>query len=154
MDFLSSEYIKIWIPAFTALLGVIIASLIAIISWYIVHKLTSKRDLANARRAARIKELSDSYRSLVRCAIKGLHTVDEDKIDRKVADEVENAILTIHLYGSTSQSELASKYSQEMAELGKSDFTELVESLRKDIRNQLGEVEIIKEPVYFRYSVK
>ena len=154
MDYLTAEDLKIWITALSALLGVFLTGLIAIFSWYKVHQLTAKRDLDNSKRAARVKELSESYKALVRCAIKGLHKVDDGKIDRTIADEVENAILTIHLYGSAEQSRLASKYSREMADKNSADFTELVECLRKDIRTQLGEVEIIEEPAYFRYFVE
>lgn len=156
MDYLysSPENLKIWIPAIAALIGTLLAGLIAIFSWYKVHKLTAKRDLENSKRTARVKELSESYKSLVRGAIKGLHRMNDGKIDRTIADEVENAILTIHLYGSPEQSRLASKYSREMADKQSSDFTELVECLRKDIRDQLGEVEIIEAPTYFSYTVE
>lgn len=154
MEYFLQESFKPWIPLISIIIGNLAAVTIAVISWGKVHKLTAKRDIENSRRLTRVKELSDSYKSLVRCAVKGLHTFDDNKIDRTIADEVENAILTIHLYGTPQQSKLASKYSCEMAEQNSSDFTELVESLRKDIRAELGQGDVETKPSYFKYDVK
>ncbi|HEE5436307.1 hypothetical protein [Acinetobacter baumannii] len=154
MDFILSEDFKPWIPLVSVIVGALVTSIIAIISWFIVHWLTEKRDQKNARRNTRVDALTECYVALVRSGIKNLYELEDDKINRQIADDVEKAILIIHLYGSPEQSKLANEYSKHMSEDGNANLDELVESLRKDIRGQLGEKEIIDKPTYFQFTTK
>lgn len=155
MDFILSEDFKPWIPLASVIIGALVTSIIAIISWFIVHWLTEKRDQKNARRTARVDALSECYVALINSSLKDLYQLDDKgEINRKVADDVEKAILIIHLYGSPRQSKLASEYSKNMCEQGTANLDELVESLRKDIRKLLGEKEVIDKPAFFQFTVK
>lgn len=152
-DIISSEEFKLWIPLYSIIISSIVAFIIGVGSWFIVHWLTKSRDIENANRTARVKELSECYKAMVRSGIKELHSLKGEDIDRTVADEVENAISIIHLYGSPEQSRLASKYCSDMQNNNTANFDELIESLRMDIRNHLGLKEIIRKPTYFKYNV-
>ena len=122
------EYIKILFAVFIAALG-----------WIAAHYFTAKRDLNNSRRLARIEALSSCYKIFVRSGINGSLIQNRGTQVIDIGENIEDAILMIHLYGSQEQSELANQYVNDMSTNQNADSTKLVDSLRKDIRGMLGE---------------
>ncbi|WP_448556917.1 hypothetical protein [Thalassotalea montiporae] len=121
------------------LLGKYLPILIALIGVYFTHKFTSKRDVLNSQRALKIEALSTAYKALVRSGLeKDLLPKDEMGNVQNKAIPVEDAIAIIHLHGSDLQSRLASQYSLDFANNQGADCTELVNSLRNEIRESLG----------------
>ena len=135
------EYIKILFAVFIAALG-----------WIAAHYFTAKRDLNNSRRLARIEALSSCYKIFVRSGINGslIQNRGTEVID--IGENIEDAILMIHLYGSQEQSELANQYVNDMSTNQNADSTKLVDSLRKDIRGMLGEQDLTSKPSFLKIN--
>ncbi len=113
--------------------------LIALIGVYFTHKFTTRRDVLNSQRALKIDALSIAYKALVRSGLeKELLPRDEKGNVLNKAIPVEDAIAIIHLHGSELQSRLASQYALDFASNRGADCTELVNSLRNEIRASLG----------------
>lgn len=92
---------------------------------------------------------------MVRSGIDGEMVVKgEDGKAINKATPVEDAIALIHLYGNQEQSNLASEYARMIGETNRGNATELVNALRKDIREMLGEPELVGEPAYLRVHLK
>lgn len=120
-------------------LGKYLPILIALIGVYVTHKFTSRRDVLNSQRALKIEALSTAYKALVRSGLeKDLLPKDEMGNVQNKAIPVEDAIAIIHLHGSDLQSRLASQYALDFASNRGADCTELVNSLRNEIRDSLG----------------
>lgn len=137
------EFIKISFAVVTAVLG-----------WVIAHHFTSRRDRDNSRRSTRIEALSFCYKALVRSGIDGVMVIkggDGKLINR--AGPVEDAVALIHLYGSQEQSCLATEYARQVAQSQNGDATELVKSLRNDIRRMVGEAGLSSDPTYLRITI-
>jgi hypothetical protein len=132
-------------------LKILFAVLTAVIGWVAGHYFTSRRDLASSRRSVRIDALVTCYKALIRSGIDGV-MLKRDDSGRVInnAVPVEDAIALIHLYGDAQQSALASAYAKQIADTGKGSATDLVNSLRRDIRGMLGAGDLLSEPVYLR----
>jgi len=127
---------------------------VAAFGWWITHYYTSKRDTEKSRRSARIKALSTAYKALVRAGIdKRLVYKSKDGIIHNEAMPVEDAISIIHLYGNEEQSRLASECAKQFEETNKGSFNDLINSLRKDIREMLGEEDLVEQPLYLKISL-
>ena len=135
------EYIKVFFTILTAVLG-----------WIVAHYFTSKRDLKSSRRLARIEALSNCYKIFIRVGINGaLINQNGTEIEDKSA-EIEDAIAIIHLYGSQEQSDLVNQYVNNMSSNQTAVFTNLIDSLRENIRNMLGEEDLKSTPSYLKIS--
>ena len=135
------EYIKILFAVFIAALG-----------WIAAHYFTAKRDLNNSRRLARIEALSSCYKIFVRSGINGSLIQNRGTQVIDIGENIEDAILMIHLYGSQEQSELANQYVNDMSTNQNADSTKLVDSLRKDIRGMLGEQDLTSKPSFLKIN--
>jgi hypothetical protein len=135
------------------LLQVIVGVVLAILGWVIGHRFTSARDVKNSQRSIRVAALAEAYRVLVRSGIDGV-MVKRDAGGAVVngAKPVEDAIALIHLYGTQEQSTLASNYATQISTEGGGDATELVNALRKDIRENLGGYDVEGRPRYLRVT--
>jgi len=137
------EFIKIFFTIIVAALG-----------WLITHYYTSKRDTAISRRTSRINALSTAYKALVRAGLDGrIVYKSRDGIIHNRATPVEDAIALIHLYGNDEQSKMATECANQFQKTGMGSFTDLINSLRKDIRKMLGEEDLIEQPRYLKISI-
>ncbi len=128
---------------------IIVAVIIAVIGWIIAHNFTSARDVKNAQRATRVEAFTEAYKALARSGLdKELLPKDKDGKVINKAIPVENAIAIIHLYGTEKQSQMASKYALDFVNNRGADCTELVNSLRKTIREYLGGEDLKNMPIY------
>jgi len=128
---------------------IIVAVIVSAIGWVIAHNFTSKRDVTNAQRATRVQAFTEAYKALVRSGLeKELLPTDKDGKVVNKAIPVEDAIAIIHLYGTEEQSQMASKYASNFANNSSADCTELVNSLRKTIRENLGGEDLKNMPIY------
>lgn len=132
---------------------IIVGAVVAVIGWLIAHHFTSKRDVRNSKRAIRMAALAEAYKAIVRAGIDGV-MLQRDKGGEIVngAKAVEEAIALIHLYGTQEQSDLASKFAQQVAKSGGGEGTELANALRRDIRENLGDCDIEGTPSYLRVT--
>lgn len=135
------------------LLQFIVGVALAILGWVIGHRFTSARDVNNSQRTVRVAALAAAYSALVRSGIDGVilrRDVDGTVING--AKQVEDAVALVHLYGTQEQSNLASKYANQFAREGGGEATELVNALRKDIRESLGDRDVEGQPHYLRVN--
>lgn len=130
-----------------------VTAIVAFCGWIIAHWFTSRRDRKNAERNVRTNELSKAYFALVRSGIAGSFTKkDYDGKLLPIAQDVEAAVASIHLYGSPEQSQLANDYVMRLELEQHGDATSLVNSLRNDLRADLG-LKTLGEIHYARIQV-
>ena len=115
------------IPLFSAILGGLL-----------VHFLAVSRDRANKRRDQRIGYLIEAYRCLESCSNRDLQ-FDLKKVEPAVAD--------IQLFGSTTQVKLVQEFIFEFERKKNSSLTEILESLRNDLRSELG-LSVVEKRIY------
>lgn len=114
---------------YTSLLISILAIFISILSWFIIHVLNQKRDFANKRKELRIKYLITAWELL------------ESASNRKncvLGSNLEKAIASIQLFGTSKQIHLSQKYAKMLSENTPIDYTELLNELRDDLRKELN----------------
>lgn len=120
----------------------VIATIIPIIGWYIVHRLSVNRDRANKRRDLRVTYLIEAYRRIERSANRP-KTYDNNL-------ELESAIADIQLFGSPRQVELAVKFAFDIAKKSNASTDELLTDLRKELRGELDLEPVAPEITYLR----
>jgi len=107
----------------------IIAPLVLIIlGWFVANWLTARRDLRNKKREIRVQYLIEAYRSIASAAHRG------EKTSEKQKRAIESAVEDIQLLGTLDQVAALNR----MIESHKGDFTEVLESVRNELRNELS----------------
>jgi hypothetical protein len=124
------------------LFPLIITTLVAILGWYIVHRLNIARDQVNKKRDLQIQYLIDAYRRLERASNR-LKNYDNNS-------EIESAIADVQLFGTAHQVKLAEKFSFDIAQNSHASTDELLINLRTELRRELGLEEVNPEIVYLR----
>jgi hypothetical protein len=109
-----------------SLLGSLLA---AVVGGLVVHLATRRRELEKDRRAERIKYLVASFRTIMR---------DLDRVDEEGRSRFDAAIEDVTLFGSAQQVRLARRIRHLRHEGGPVDYGALLESLRNDLRRELG----------------
>ena len=127
------------------------------LGWIISHHFTSKRDAKNAKRQRRIEALSKAYDVLIRLGLdKGVpaRRNHEEKVI-EYTREFEYSVVMIHLYGNRKEIELANEMSRKLADEYFYSATDLVNELRRDIREEIGmEVHEDIVPRYVKNEVR
>lgn len=116
-----------------------ITAVVALVSGWIGHRLSSKRDLTNERRKLRTTYLLDAYRKL------------ENASNRPGNDHLkifESAIADIQLLGSPRQVNLARQFAIGMSEDSTAPLDDLISDLRQSLRHEL-ELEPVSEKILY-----
>ena len=92
-----------------------------------IDRLNAARDLENERREQRTRYLVDAFRSMAA-------VVHRDKLCKEELHRVEDAIMTIQLFGTKEQIEAVSMVRPDG---GSSDWTPVLKELRNDLREEL-----------------
>jgi hypothetical protein len=111
------------------LVSVLGSLLAAVVGGLVVHLATRRRELEKDRRAERIKYLVGSFRTIMR---------DLDRVDEEARSRFDAAIEDVTLFGSAQQVQLARQIRHRRHEGGPVDYDPLLESLRNDLRRELG----------------
>jgi hypothetical protein len=122
--------------------GIIVPSLLIILGWFIVNWLAARRELRSKKREVRIQYLIEAYRSIASGANRGAKTSHEQKL------AIESAIEDIQLLGDASQVSALNR----MIESGNPDFTEVLESLRQELRRELNLENITDSLKFYRMN--
>ncbi|MGH8546928.1 MAG: hypothetical protein ACREX3_25610 [Gammaproteobacteria bacterium] len=117
---------------------IIIPSALIILGWFMVSWLAAKREFTNKRREVRIQYLIEAYRSIASAANRQEQTTDDQKL------KIESAIEDIQLLGNERQL----KALDSMISSGNNNFTEILEVLRDDLREEL-ELHQVSYPLKF-----
>jgi len=110
---------------------IIVTILLAVVGWLIGHHFTSRRDIANKRRELVIAHLIETYRIITN---EVSHREESDERNLKL----ENLLSDIQLFGSQEQVAIAKKLADDVAAGGVFELSDLIVSLRKDLRSQLN----------------
>ena len=86
----------------TFLLPLLVTTVIAVLGWYVAHRLSMNRDRATKRRELRVKYLIDAYRLL--------ESVSNRPVTPATAPQFESALADIQLFGTPAQVELAQEF--------------------------------------------
>lgn len=104
------------------------AIIISVVSWFVLHSLSKKRDFINKKKEIRINYLIEAWRIL------------EDSSNRNDCTKLNNterAIADIQLFGTKAQINLAQKFTKEMSETNSAECLDLLIELRKELRKEL-----------------
>ena len=115
--------------------GAMLSSLVAVIAvvttvfgWIVVNDQNAERDLVNERREQRTRYLVDAYRNMAAA-------VNREKRSREETRRLEDAIMSIQLFGTKEQIEAISEVQQEN---GGSDWGPVLKALRNYLREELN----------------
>ncbi len=111
------------------LFPLLVTTLVAIVGWFVAHRLAAARDRANKRREFRISFLIDAYRRL--------EFSSRRQHDSETVKALESALADIQLMGSPEQVALISPYLKELNMDPTSAPGPLLELLRKELRREL-----------------
>ena len=110
-------------------ISILVPAAIAVIGWFVVHRFSSRKDLAARRRDLIVGYLIDAYRKLEKSA---------DAAEPSDSwDGMESAIADIQLFGSERQVTLAQQFAKEIAFNQTAFATTLLEELRQSLRTEL-----------------
>lgn len=119
------------------LIPLLITALVTIFGWYIVHLLSTRRDIKNKQRELRVTYLIEAWRKLE-------YASNRKGVDAK--EYVERPIADIQLFGTKNQIELTIKIANELAEKQGTNLIGLLTELRQDLRKELN-LEQIDTPI-------
>jgi hypothetical protein len=114
------SYLKILVTICLSVLGLVCS-----------HYFTSKRTTNNKRRDLTTDFLIEAFRILTTKIAHRKETEDR-------AQEIENLVSDIQLFGSNEQVEMAKKLADEVAQGGAFDLDPIINSLRDSLRSELG----------------
>ncbi|MGE0267152.1 MAG: hypothetical protein AB7S78_01670 [Candidatus Omnitrophota bacterium] len=106
------------------------AIVVALITLVCSHQFAAWRDRENKRREQRIKYLVDVFRSLAKA--------NHHPRIYEVADDVEQAVSDIQLFGNKKQIVSVQKLVNELVSQKSADLDALLTELRKSLRKELG----------------
>jgi hypothetical protein len=113
---------------------------VAIIGWYVVHRLSSNQEREAKRREMIVQYLISAWRKLENAAQR----------DEPINTEVESAIADIQLFVPNNWIELAHEAAGNLAEKGGANFDNLLETLRNNLREELKLEKAIRNISYLR----
>jgi len=123
----------------------LVTTIVAIVGWLAVHRLSAARDRANKRRELRVQYLIDAYRKLENAGNRKTSTRDH-------VDVFESAVADIQLFGSPEQVKLARKFALDFAAQGAAALDPLLNSLRADLRQELQLPSLEETITYLRIT--
>lgn len=128
------------------LVSIISSSLLAgIVCAVLGHWLSSVRDKKQRLREMRIQYLVDAYRVFTKA--------NRHPSIYEIADDLEQAIADIQLFGSLELIELTKKFTFEMAAYKTASLDEIQQVIRAYLRQELGE-KVIKERMFWLQITK
>lgn len=115
-----------------SLAQIIATALVAVLGWWVVHYLTSRRDARQKLVNLRTERLLRTYDKIERAS--------GGMVDRETLDNLETAIADLQLLGSLEQVELAQRLARKLAgqHVGTLDISDVTKSLRDSLRRDLG----------------
>lgn len=125
------------------LLSVLSSSFVAgLVGIFVGNWLTSRRERKHRLQEQRIQYLVNAYRAFAKS--------NHHPRLYEVADELEQAIADIQLFGSPELIALAQKFSHEMAAKEEASLDDILATIRRDLREELGETSVSGKIVWLR----
>lgn len=120
-----------------------LAAVVAVLGWFVAHRLNVAKETATKRRELRVQYLIDAYRRLEGAS---------HRADPNCRRELESAIADIQLFGSNRQVDLAHQFIESVAENGFATYNPLLEQLRDELRQELNMSHTESEIKIFRFG--
>jgi len=125
------------------LLSILSSSFVAgIAGAYVGHWLTFRREKRGRLQHQRIEYMINAYRAFAKA--------NHHPRLFEVADELEQAVADIQLLGSPELIRLAQAFSEELAKKEEASLDELLASIRKGLREELGEKPVSGRIIWLR----
>ena len=131
------------------IISLLVPALITIVGWFIVNRVTTKRDRNNKKREKVVDYLIASYKVLT--------SIPHREEDKKPIyyPNLEDAIADIQLFGTEKQITLAKEVANIFAKEKSVELNPLIIQLRDDLRKELNLEELNdKTIIHFRISFK
>lgn len=125
---------------------IIVPALVALTVVALTHLFTSYRDRENKRREQRINYLVNVFRALGKA--------NNHPRLYEVADEVEQAVADIQLFGTPTQVKLVQQFAIELGTNQSAEMDKLLIELRDNLRSELGAEPFSGRVVWLRISRK
>lgn len=106
--------------------------LLALVGWFVVHRLNAKRDLINHKRDMQTDYLIKAFQLLANSANRPFEPGAQHLKD------IECSLANIQLFGSKKQVQLVEDFTNEFAKTNSASLDPLLNSLRQDLRKELG----------------
>jgi len=124
---------------------ILVTITLAVIGWISGHYFTNRRAIHSKRRELVTEHLVNAYRVLA-------HDVSHREITKERREKLENILSDVQLFGSNGQVDLARSLADDAAQNSVFELDPLINSLRNDLRSELG-LETIKGNVrWLRYT--
>ena len=124
------------------LLQVFVSAFVALIVVALSHAFTTRRDRQNRRQEQRIDYLISVYRAF--CKANNHPRLHE------VADDVEQAIADVQLFGTPEQVRLVQQFADELGARQEAPLNDLLLELRDSLRSELGTDPLPRRQVWLR----
>lgn len=128
-----------WAP----IIGPMLAAIIAVLGWFVAHRLNVVKETATKRRELRVQYLIEAYRRLEGAS---------HRSDARCRRELESAIADIQLFGSNRQVDRAHQFIESVAKDGFATYNPLLEQLRDELRRELNISQTTSEIKIFRFG--
>jgi hypothetical protein len=125
---------------------IIVPALVALTVVALTHLFTIYRDRENKRREQRINYLVGVFRALTKA--------NNHPRLYEVADELEQAVADIQLFGTPAQVKLVQQFATDLATKQSAEMNKLLMVLRDDLRSELGAKSVSDRVVWLRVSRK
>ena len=120
---------------------------VALCGWLAAHRFSAWRDLINHKRKMRTDFLVIAFQRLANSVHRPFATGAEHLKD------LENTLADIHLFGSKKQVQLAEDFATEFAKASSASLYPLLNSLRQDLRKELGYEQINSNIIWVRFDL-
>ncbi len=137
--------VALFIETFTPQLALLASSIIVVLGWYVVHRLSSHRDLMNKRRELSITYLIEAYRRLEHCG-------NRKVVTKEIVSEMEKTLTDIQLFGFKRHVELLLEFRSEYEQKKSASLEPLLNELRKDLREKLNLESLPKNRITIRFN--
>jgi hypothetical protein len=127
-----------------SLMQLVVPVLAALVAAALAHLFTRVRDRENRRREQRIDYLVSAFR--------GLAKANHHPRLYEVAEDVEQAVADIQLFGSPKQVQLARQFATALGTTQEADMDDLLNELRDSLRQELGRKKINGNLVWLKIS--
>ena len=125
-----------------SLLQVLISALVALLVVALTHGLTSYRDRQNQRSAQRIDYLISAYHAFTK--------VSNNPRLYEVAEEVEQAVADVQIFGSPEQVRLVRQFAADLSSAGGASLNDLLIELRDSLRKELKAEPLASKHIWLR----
>ena len=122
----------------------LITALVALAGWFVVHRLSAWRDRVNHNRKIRTEFLIKAFQNLANSANRPPTPGAQHFRD------MESAVADIQLFGSKSQIKIVNSFTKEFAEKKAASLDHLLNSLRSELRKELGYEQAEENVRWFR----